>query len=58
MKKRIAGLLYVGGVLGSLLMGAQVVMAEPPSNDLAARPPYDCYWCDGSGCWAMTCTPY
>jgi hypothetical protein len=60
MKKRVAGLLYMGGVLGSLLMGAQAALAVPPSADTASRPydPYGCYWCDGSGCWPMTCTPY
>ena len=61
MKKRIGGLLYIGGVLSSLLMGAQAAMAAPPITDpvvtMPPSGPYDCYWCDGSGCWAMTCPP-
>jgi hypothetical protein len=54
MKKRLAGLLYVGGVLGSLLMGAQAAMAELPGTG-AARPPVYCWVCDGSGCWEVSC---
>ncbi len=54
MKKRIAGLLYVGGVLGSLLMGAEALMAEP-STAVQARE-HTCWICDEYGeCVRMRC---
>lgn len=53
MKRRAAGLLYVAGVFGSLLMGAQALMAEPLDADRAM--PHRCYMCDGGVCWEILC---